>query len=151
MIALGDVICGRQVIGHASSSTVRHLPRVFTRSVPTTIERYWTEHLPKLSAQSAADQRSALAKMVEPVADGPHAVVPPLRDRPDRGRGALDHGRREGPAADHHRPPDRRNPDPHCPDVPLLGPRNSRDRPRRLMPQGKEKACLRRELGDKAD
>ena len=139
-----EIDAGADPLGQREAK--REAPRV-----TDLIERYCAEHLPKLSARSAADQRSALAKMVEPVADGPHAVVPPLRDRPDRGRGALDHGRREGPAADHHRPPDRRNPDPHCPDVPLLGPRNSRDRPRRLMPQGKEKACLRRELGDKAD
>ena len=46
----------------AQRETKREAPRV-----ADLIERYCAEHLPKLSERSAADQRSALAKLVEPV------------------------------------------------------------------------------------
>ncbi|OYU37537.1 MAG: integrase [Pseudorhodobacter sp. PARRP1] len=46
----------------AQRETKREAPRV-----TDLIERYCAEHLPKLSARSAADQKSALAKMVAPV------------------------------------------------------------------------------------
>ena len=46
----------------AQRETKRGAPRV-----TDLIERYSAEHLPKLSARSAADQKSALAKMVAPV------------------------------------------------------------------------------------
>jgi integrase len=46
----------------AQRETKREAPRV-----TDLIERYSAEHLPKLSARSAADQKSALAKMVAPV------------------------------------------------------------------------------------
>ena len=46
----------------AQRETKREAPRV-----TDLIERYCAEHLPKLSARSAADQKSALAKIVAPV------------------------------------------------------------------------------------
>ena len=46
----------------AQRETKREAPRV-----ADLIERYFAEHLPKLSERSAADQRSALAKLVAPV------------------------------------------------------------------------------------
>ncbi len=46
----------------AQRETKREAPRV-----TDLIERYCAEHLPKLSERSAADQRSALAKLVAPV------------------------------------------------------------------------------------
>ncbi len=46
----------------AQRETKREAPRV-----TDLIERYSAEHLPKLSARSAADQKSALAKIVAPV------------------------------------------------------------------------------------
>lgn len=46
----------------AQRETKREAPRV-----ADLIERYCAEHLPKLSERSAADQRSALAKLVAPV------------------------------------------------------------------------------------
>ncbi len=46
----------------AQRETQREAPRV-----TDLIERYCAEHLPKLSERSAADQRSALAKLVAPV------------------------------------------------------------------------------------
>jgi len=55
-----DIDAGADPLGQREAK--REAPRV-----TDLIERYGAEHLPKLSARSAADQRSALAKMVEPV------------------------------------------------------------------------------------
>ncbi|MFN3282168.1 MAG: Arm DNA-binding domain-containing protein, partial [Tabrizicola sp.] len=55
-----EIDAGADPLGQREAK--RQAPRV-----TDLIERYCAEHLPKLSARSAADQRSALAKMVEPV------------------------------------------------------------------------------------
>ena len=55
-----EIDAGADPLGQREAK--REAPRV-----TDLIERYCAEHLPKLSARSAADQRSALAKMVEPV------------------------------------------------------------------------------------
>ena len=55
-----EIDAGTDPLGRREAK--REAPRV-----TDLIERYCAEHLPKLSTRSAADQRSALAKMVEPV------------------------------------------------------------------------------------
>jgi integrase len=55
-----EIDAGADPLGQREAK--REAPRV-----ADLIERYCAEHLPKLSARSAADQRSALAKMVDPV------------------------------------------------------------------------------------